>query len=293
MTFIPDKNKRRSQHKWGVKILLASRLGAAEMFIFTRDLAERRIDETVSFRSHRDLTGNVQGVGADLIISSTSTGCELCKDIFDSLSTSETREMAEKGARRLEVLSSHLIVVDPADQTTSLTPSETAAAAARVNFAKPAGGHPGILTAATYPTTPSFSELLQSAEQLLGEQHCRSGDRSGAPKVAVDGSSSWNPQVNVIDKGHSYAVDIAIPGTRAEDICVELMGSQLIISGKRINPAAYDTARVLIRELSNGPFQVVLNLPPTSDVSTVYAAYRDGLLRISFRKRSARSGRTA
>lgn len=41
-------------------------------------------------------------------------------------------------------------------------------------------------------------------------------EKQQAPKVkGVWGSAAWTPKINVMDKGHSYAVDLALPGIRA------------------------------------------------------------------------------
>jgi HSP20 family protein len=96
------------------------------------------------------------------------------------------------------------------------------------------------------------------------------------------------PALNVGSTANSLEIYAFAPGLDADAIEATIDRGVLSISGER--PAATtgdDKQTVHIRERFSGRFRRVVSLPDDIDPNTVSANYRDGVLHISIKRRSA------
>uniref|UniRef100_A0A0D6R9F8 SHSP domain-containing protein n=1 Tax=Araucaria cunninghamii TaxID=56994 RepID=A0A0D6R9F8_ARACU len=99
----------------------------------------------------------------------------------------------------------------------------------------------------------------------------------------------WSPKMDVAESGCAYVVTIELPGVAASGIRAEVDDKRLIVTGKRSTEwwkEGNDKSAVYHkRELSEGPYHVVWQLPANSNKDAVSAEFIDGLLQIRIPKK--------
>src|ERR671933_1932192 len=93
-------------------------------------------------------------------------------------------------------------------------------------------------------------------------------------------SAAWTPAMDVYETDDEVVVELDAPGVRAEDLSVEAVNGQLVVTGRREPPAA---TRFYRQERWTGRFARALRLP-NGFSDDVAADYRDGVLRVTLRK---------
>jgi HSP20 family protein len=97
------------------------------------------------------------------------------------------------------------------------------------------------------------------------------------------------PALNVGGTPQSVEIYAFAPGLDPSKIEVNLERGVLTISGERPSglPGADEKASVHINERFSGRFRRVLSLPDDADPNAVSAAYRDGVLHMSVKRRES------
>jgi len=93
------------------------------------------------------------------------------------------------------------------------------------------------------------------------------------------------PAVNIIDEKDKYVLELAVPGVDKKDIDIKLEDNELIISSnteKKEEKVDEDFVRL---EYNYGSFKRVFTIPQTVDTKKIDAQYKDGILRISLKKK--------
>jgi HSP20 family protein len=119
-------------------------------------------------------------------------------------------------------------------------------------------------------TDPLFRQLSSLAEEM---DHMVSR--------APGGAASWTPAMDVYETDDDVVVELDAPGIRTEDLSVEAVNGQLVISGERRPRAAN---RVYRQERWAGRFARTLRLPNGWNGDGISADYRDGVLRLTLKK---------
>ena len=88
-------------------------------------------------------------------------------------------------------------------------------------------------------------------------------------------------------KGH-YLLSIDMPGIPKEDVKIEVLDGQLVISGERKRERDTEENAWHVAERSIGKFQRKIKLPELTDASQIEAAYTDGVLKIAIPKAEAK-----
>src|SRR6266850_2003987 len=101
---------------------------------------------------------------------------------------------------------------------------------------------------------------------------------SGRPEAAANGH--WVPNTDVYATDGGLVVKVELAGMRSENLEITVEGSRLRICGNRPDGCRAAKCSFLIMEISYGPFESVLELPPGYDLSQAKAAYLNGFLRI-------------
>jgi len=91
------------------------------------------------------------------------------------------------------------------------------------------------------------------------------------------------PALNVWEEGDSIYVEAEVPGLKAEDVDISVVGSDLTIRGRRggETPEGASSHR---KERGTGEFNRVLRLSVDVDAAKVEALLNDGVLRIKLPK---------
>lgn len=103
--------------------------------------------------------------------------------------------------------------------------------------------------------------------------------------VAVD-EGRWSPMVDVYEKDDAFVVKAEVPGVKAEDIELSVLGEVLTIRGERKHEAeasAWKTYRV---ERAYGAFSRQVLLPASVDGDAIRATYTDGVLQVTMPKKA-------
>jgi HSP20 family protein len=132
---------------------------------------------------------------------------------------------------------------------------------------------PGSQAPARWDPFAEFEELYQRMGQLMGG--------------AFDGGwqplgQSWAPLADLSETDQAYLAEAALPGVAGDDISVELVGQELVISGEFRQPGQH--GRTLRRGPHSGRFEYRVLLPGQAEADKVTAALADGVLTVTVPK---------
>ncbi len=94
---------------------------------------------------------------------------------------------------------------------------------------------------------------------------------------------AWEPPVDVLETEHDVLVFMALPGVEPERVEAAIEGSDLVVAGSRVLPAALRTAVIHRLELPQGRFERRVGLPP-GRYASVRHAMANGCLLITLEK---------
>ena len=96
--------------------------------------------------------------------------------------------------------------------------------------------------------------------------------------------TTWAPLVDIEETKDSLIVRAEVPGMKKDDVKIQVVGENLVISGERRHQAE-DKERHFHRiERSYGFFQRVVTLPMEVEPDKAKASYENGVLEITFPK---------
>jgi HSP20 family protein len=90
----------------------------------------------------------------------------------------------------------------------------------------------------------------------------------------------WAPNTDVYSSETGLVVKVELAGMKSDSLEIVVDGSRLRISGNRPDCCRSPQCSFLVMEISYGPFETVLDLPPGYDLSAAKAIYVNGFLRI-------------
>ena len=93
-------------------------------------------------------------------------------------------------------------------------------------------------------------------------------------------TTDWIPAVDLVDTGNDYALEVVLPGLKADDINIEASRKSVTLSGERSAPETSDDQHVLRRERRYGSFRRVVNFPVAIEHEQVSADYTNGILKL-------------
>ena len=91
-------------------------------------------------------------------------------------------------------------------------------------------------------------------------------------------TGGWSPFVDVEETDDAYVVEAELPGVKREDINIELVGTDLAITGEV--PPRERTGTVKRQGRRTGKFEYRMTLPDQLDADAVDATLADGVLTI-------------
>ncbi len=97
-----------------------------------------------------------------------------------------------------------------------------------------------------------------------------------------DGSSraSWVPNTDMYATEAGLVIKVELAGMRSDSLEITVDGSRLCISGNRPDGCRAGKCSFLMMEINYGPFETMIEVPATYDLSQAKAAYLNGFLRI-------------
>ena len=93
------------------------------------------------------------------------------------------------------------------------------------------------------------------------------------------------PSVDITEDDRNYVVSAELPGTKREDVTVELEDDVLTIRGEKRNEREEKKEKRRFVERTYGTFSRSFTLPANADAERVNAAFKDGVLTVTIGKR--------
>jgi HSP20 family protein len=90
----------------------------------------------------------------------------------------------------------------------------------------------------------------------------------------------WTPNTDVYASEAGLVVKVELAGMKSDSLDIVVEGSRLRISGVRPDFCRSPHSTFLVMEITYGPFETILDLPPDYDLSQAKAVYLNGFLRI-------------
>ena len=128
--------------------------------------------------------------------------------------------------------------------------------------------------------TESFAPLLQLREEF--DRVYKSMFRDGGATTGQTKPSGSYPSLNLWEEADALKIEAELPGLKAEDLDVTVLGSELTIQG-RIAPAP-EGQTVHRCERPAGDFRRVVRLPVDVEGETIVANLNNGVLLITLPK---------
>jgi HSP20 family protein len=94
------------------------------------------------------------------------------------------------------------------------------------------------------------------------------------------------PCVDITEDDGHYVVTAELPGTRREDVTVELEEGVLTIRGEKKNEREEKKEKRRFVERSYGSFSRSFTLPANADADKVAASFKDGVLTVTIDKKA-------
>lgn len=133
------------------------------------------------------------------------------------------------------------------------------------------------LTIRPYYRPMRLTELM---DRLFDETFSRSGFAPASGDVLA-------VPMDVQAKDDEYVIYASLPGLKADDLDVEVLGNTVTVRGEIFAPPAEDKASWLLQERAYGKFSRSLSLPAELDATKVDASLDNGLLVLRLPKAEA------
>lgn len=99
---------------------------------------------------------------------------------------------------------------------------------------------------------------------------------------------SWAPAVDILDKGDAVEINVEIPGMDKEKIKVNIEDRVLTIAGEHKTETEEKKDNYYRRERKTGSFKRAFTLSEEILTDEVAADYKDGILKITLKKNTAK-----
>src|SRR5882757_9920026 len=114
---------------------------------------------------------------------------------------------------------------------------------------------------------------VSSTIHFSARNHAMSG--SGEPATG-----RWAPNTDVYTTESGLVVKVELAGMKSDSLEIIVEANRLRIAGNRPDCCRSPQCSFLVMEITYGPFETVLDLPPGYDLNQAKAIYVNGFLRI-------------
>lgn len=105
-------------------------------------------------------------------------------------------------------------------------------------------------------------------------------------KTAQAGYGDWLPPVDIYETESDVILVAELPGVNEEELDIQMSDGVLTLKGDKKYPIEGDSDNYYRLERSYGKFNRSFTIPNTVDVNSVKASLKDGLLKITLKKRT-------
>ena len=121
-----------------------------------------------------------------------------------------------------------------------------------------------------------LSELEQVTQRMRRMLEQTFGDL-GWPSQRMD-REAWSPLVDIEETDDAYVLEAELPGVKREDVSIELVGDELMITGEIREREHKGTVRRRTRR--TGRFEYRVGLPAQVDPEQIEAKLKEGILEV-------------
>jgi HSP20 family protein len=114
-----------------------------------------------------------------------------------------------------------------------------------------------------------FERLRRMLDQTFGS--------FGLPALATE-SVGWAPPVDIEEQDDAYVIEAEVPGVKKEDVNIELISNELMVTGEIKEREREGILRKRTRRI--GRFEYRVRLPEQVDPDNVEAKLKDGVLSV-------------
>ncbi len=93
------------------------------------------------------------------------------------------------------------------------------------------------------------------------------------------------PAVNIVEEKDKYVLELAVPGVNKKDIDIKMEDNELTISSNVEEKVEEKEENMVRREYNYSSFKRVFTIPQTVDTKHIDAEYKDGILKITMKKK--------
>ena len=111
----------------------------------------------------------------------------------------------------------------------------------------------------------------------------------GLPSFVTE-SVGWSPPVDIEEQDNAYVIEAELPGVQKDDVNIELVANELMITGEIKEREREGILRKRTRRI--GRFEYRVRLPEQVDADNVEASLKDGVLSVRVPKREQAERRT-
>ena len=111
----------------------------------------------------------------------------------------------------------------------------------------------------------------------------------GLPSFVTE-SVGWSPPVDIEEQDNAYVIEAELPGVQKDDVNIELVSNELMITGEIKEREREGILRKRTRRI--GRFEYRVRLPEQVDADNVEASLKDGVLSVRVPKREQAERRT-
>ena len=94
----------------------------------------------------------------------------------------------------------------------------------------------------------------------------------------------WAPPVEIFEKGDKVVIKVELPGMKAEDVDVAVVGDRLVVKGERKSETEVKDEDYYTCERCYGRCSRTVALPTYVDAEKIEASFEDGVLEVIFPK---------
>lgn len=107
------------------------------------------------------------------------------------------------------------------------------------------------------------------------------------PNLGSEMTSSWSPTTDIDEEDDHYMLSLEIPGMKKDELKIEVIEDQVVISGERKTQEKRKEKDSLYSERRFGRFQRAFTLPTHVDAGKIEAQFQDGVLKVYVPKSEA------
>jgi HSP20 family protein len=128
-------------------------------------------------------------------------------------------------------------------------------------------------TSTNEPVDQVTDRLRRIAEQMFAGM---------APPALLAEAAAWTPLVDIEEQDNAYVLEVELPGVKREDINIELVGNELMITGELKERERTGIVRRRTRRVGRFDYRVML--PSQVDAQKIEARLDNGVLTVSVPK---------